>query len=228
MATARTARARRKVRKVRDKWKEKVWYEIYATPEFGGVFIGYTPANDPSLVLGRVAETSLRDLTGDPTKHMHRVYFKIFGVTGNKAIAQYYGHDTTREYMKSQIRRRRSRIDAIVDITTKDGYKIRTKAMVLTAYRAKTRQKSDIRKKMEEIIKSMAKEKTFPQYVQAMLFGEMAEKIREECKKIFPIKNVIIYKSEVLSLAKKEETEGFIKEAEEVKEEKAEEAEAQE
>ena len=130
--------------------------------------------------------------------------------------------------MKSQIRRRRSRIDAIVDITTKDGYKIRTKAMVLTAYRAKTRQKSDIRKKMEEIIKSMAKEKTFPQYVQAMLFGEMAEKIREECKKIFPIKNVIIYKSEVLSLAKKEETEGFIKEAEEVKEEKAEEAEAQE
>ncbi len=215
MATARTARSRRKVRKVRDKWKEKVWYEIYATPEFGGVFIGYTPANDPSLVLGRVAETSLRDLTGDPTKHMHRIYFKIFGVTGNKAIAQYYGHDTTREFMKSQIRRRRSRIDAILDVTTQDGYKIRTKAMVLTAYRANTKQKSDIRKKMEEIIKAMAKEKTFPQYVQAMLFGEMAEKIKNECKKIFPIKNVIIYKSEVLSLAKKEENEGFVKEAEE-------------
>ena len=41
MATARTARSRRKVRKVRDKWKEKVWYEIYATPEFGGVFISH-------------------------------------------------------------------------------------------------------------------------------------------------------------------------------------------
>ncbi len=218
MAVARTARSRRKVRKVRDKWKEKVWYEIYATPEFGGVFIGYTPANDPSLVLGRVAETCLRDLTGDPTKHMHRVYFKIFGITGNKAIAQFYGHDTTREYMKSQIRRRRSRIDVILDVTTQDGYKIRTKAMVLTAYRANAKQKSDIRKKMEEIIRNMAKEKTFPMYVQAMLFGEMAEKIREECKKIFPIKNVIIYKSEVLSLAKKEENEGFIKEKEETEE----------
>ncbi|WP_017980969.1 30S ribosomal protein S3ae [Methanocaldococcus villosus] len=208
------ARGRRKVRKVRDKWKEKVWYEIYATPEFGGVFIGYTPANDPSLVLGRVAETSLKDLTGDPTKHMHRVYFKIFGVTGNKAIAQYYGHDTTREYMKSQVRRRRSKIDAIVDVTTQDGYKIRTKATVLTAYRINTKQKSDIRKMMVEIIKNMANEKTFPQYVQAMLFGEMAEKIKEAAKKIVPIKNVIIYKSEVLSLAKKEENEGYVREEE--------------
>ncbi len=216
MATARTARSRRKVRKVRDKWKEKVWYEIYSTPEFGGVFVGYTPSNDPSLVLGRVAEISLKDLTGDPTKHMHRIYWKIFGITGNKAIAQFYGHDTTREFMKAQIRRRRSRIDAILDVTTKDGYKIRTKAMVLTSYRANTKQKSDIRKKMEEIIKEMAKEKTFPLYVQAMLLGEMAEKIKNECKKIFPIRNVIIYKSEVLSLAKKEETEGYIKEGEEI------------
>ncbi|ADG14036.1 30S ribosomal protein S3ae [Methanocaldococcus infernus] len=209
-----TARARRKVRKVRDKWKEKVWYEIYATPEFGGVFIGYTPANDPSLVLGRVAETSLKDLTGDPTKHMHRIYFKIFGITGNKAIAQYYGHDTTREFMKAQVRRRMSKVDVILDVTTQDNYKVRTKVSVLTARRAHTRQKSDIRKKAEEIIKNMAKEKTFPQYVQAMLFGEMAEKIKEECKKIFPIRNVIVYKSEVLSLAKKEENEGYIKEEE--------------
>ncbi|WP_457611710.1 30S ribosomal protein S3ae [Methanocaldococcus sp.] len=209
-----TARARRKVRKVRDKWKEKVWYEIYTTPEFGGVFVGYTPANDPSLVLGRVAETSLKDLTGDPTKHMHRIYFKIFGITGSKAIAQYYGHDTTREFMKSQIRRRRSKVDIITDVTTQDKYKIRTKVTVLTTSRADTKQKSDIRKKAEEIIKNMAKEKTFPQYVQAMLFGEMAEKIKEECKKIFPIKNVIVYKSEVLSLAKKEENEGYIKEEE--------------
>ncbi|WP_423792547.1 30S ribosomal protein S3ae [Methanocaldococcus indicus] len=215
MATARTARSRRKVRKVRDKWKEKVWYEIYTTPEFGGVFIGLTPSNDPSLVLGRVAEISLKDLAGDPTKHMHRTYWKIFGIAGSRAIAQFYGHDTTREFMKAQIRRRRSRIDAILDVVTKDGYKVRTKALVLTAHRADTRQKSDIRKKMEEIIKDMAKEKDFAHYVHAMLMGEMAERIKNECKKIFPIKNVIVYKSEVLELAKSEETEGYIKESEE-------------
>ncbi|EHP83613.1 30S ribosomal protein S3ae [Methanotorris formicicus] len=203
-----------KGRKAKDTWKTKVWYNIHTAPEFGGVLIGQTPASDPSLVIGRVAEVSLRDLTNDPTKHMIRVYFKIYGVSGTNAVSQFIGHNTTREYLKSQIRRRRSRIDAIVDVRTKDGYKVRVKAMTLTAVRARANQKTQIRKKMIEIIKAMSKEKTFPEYVQAMLMGEMASNIYGECKKIFPMKSVIIYKSEVLEFGKKE-TEGYVEEAKE-------------
>ncbi|AEF96223.1 30S ribosomal protein S3ae [Methanotorris igneus] len=222
-----------KGRKAKDTWKTKVWYNIYTAQEFGGVLIGQTPASDPSLVIGRVAEVSLRDLTNDPTKHMIRVYFKIYGVSGTNAVSQFVGHDTTREYLKSQIRRRRSKIDAIVDVRTKDGYKIRVKAITLTAVRARARQKTAIRKKMMEIIKAMSEEKTFPEYVQAMLMGEMANRIHEECKKIFPLKSVMIYKSEVLEFGKKE-NEGFVEEAkeeeqkEEVKEEQKEVVEAAE
>ena len=106
---ARTVKGRR----AKDTWKTKVWYDIYTAQEFGGVLIGQTPASDPSLVIGRVAEVSLRDLTNDPTKHMIRMYFKIYGVSGTNAVSQFVGHDTTREYLKSQIRRRRSKIDAI-------------------------------------------------------------------------------------------------------------------
>ena len=61
-----------------------------------------------------------------------------------------------------------------------------------------------------------------PGFIETDMTSQIPEKIKEECKKIFPIKNVIIYKSEVLSLAKKEETEGFVKEAEETEEVKEE------
>ncbi|GBF36032.1 30S ribosomal protein S3ae [Methanofervidicoccus abyssi] len=193
---ARTTTRGKKIAK--DTWKTKVWYNIYTPQAFGGVLIGQTPANDPAKVIGRVAEVSLQDLINDPAKHMIRMYFKINGVSGNNATTQFIGHDTTREYIKSLVRRRMSKVTTIIDVRTKDNYKIRVKAMVLTAYRARDRHKTDIRKKTEEIIRETAKNSTFPEFVQAMLLDELNTKIYEECKKIFPIKKVEIYKSEVL------------------------------
>ena len=214
------ARTTTKGKKVaRDTWKTKVWYNIYTPQAFGGVLIGQTPANDPAKVIGRVAEVSLQDLINDPAKHMIRMYFKINGVSGNNATTQFIGHDTTREYIKSLIRRRMSKVTTIIDVKTKDNYKIRVKAMVLTAYRARDRHKTDIRKKTEEIIRETAERSTFPEFVQAMLLDELSTKIYEECKKIFPIKKVEIYKSEVLEFGEALETPEESKEVEEIKEE---------
>jgi small subunit ribosomal protein S3Ae len=100
------------------------------------------------------------------------------------------------------IRRRRSKITTITDVRTKDGYKLRVKAMVLTAVRARDHHKTDIRKKMEEIIRDTAKNSTFPEFVHAMLMGGLGSKIYGQCKKIFPMKRVEIYKSEVLEFGK--------------------------
>ena len=196
------ARAGKGRRVARDTWKTKTWYNIHTPQSFGGDLIGHTPANDPSLVIGRVAETSLKDLTNDHSKHMIRMYFKVDGVSGTNATTQFVGHDTTREYLKSLIRRRRSKITTITDVRTKDGYKLRVKAMVLTAVRARDHHKTDIRKKMEEIIRDMAKNSTFPEFVHAMLMGGLGSKIYGQCKKIFPMKRVEIYKSEVLEFGK--------------------------
>ncbi|AXI25276.1 30S ribosomal protein S3ae [Methanofervidicoccus sp. A16] len=215
---ARTTGKGKKVAK--DTWKTKVWYNIYTPQAFGGVLIGQTPANDPARVIGRVAEVSLKDLINDPAKHMIRMYFKINGVSGNNATTQFIGHDTTREYIKSLVRRRMSKITTIVDVRTKDNYKIRVKAMVLTAYRARDCHKTDIRKKTEEIIRETAKNSTFPEFVQAMLLDELSTKIYQECKKMFPLKKVEIYKSEVLEFGEPLETpEEESRESEEAKEE---------
>jgi small subunit ribosomal protein S3Ae len=196
------ARSGKGRRVARDTWKTKSWYEIRTPQSFGGDLLGTTPANDPSNLLGRVTETSLKDLTNDHSKHMVRLYFKIDGVAGNNATTQFVGHNTTREYLKSLVRRRRSKIVTITDIRTKDGYKIRVKAMVLTAVRARDHHKTDIRKKMEQIIVNMARNSTFPEFVQAMLLGGLGSKIYATCKKIMPMKRVEIYKSEVMEFGK--------------------------
>ncbi|ABR55416.1 ribosomal protein S3Ae [Methanococcus vannielii SB] len=196
------ARSAKGKRVAKDTWKSKVWYNIYTPQSFGGDVIGQTPANDPSALMGRISEISLRDLTNEHSKHMTRMYFKVDGVSGNNAITQFVGHDTTREYLKSQIRRRRSKINVIIDVRTKDGFKVRVKALVLTAVRARDYHKTEIRVKMEQIIKEMANETAFAEFVHAMVMGGVGSKIYSECKKMFPLKRVEIFKSEVLEFGK--------------------------
>jgi len=185
---------------VRDKWKLKKWYTVIAPPVFNNAVLGTTPADDPLKLIGRVMEVTLYDLTGDFTQvHVH-LFFQIIKVEEDKAYTRFKGHELARDYMKSLIRRRSSKIQGIFNVQTKDGYGLRITAVALTAYRCKTSQKRAIRKIMQNIIVKRAAEMTFDELIQAMLFGDLAQEIFQEAKKIYPLRKVEIYKSKLLTI----------------------------
>jgi small subunit ribosomal protein S3Ae len=74
---------------------------------------------------------------------------------------------------------------------------------------------------MEQIIKEMAKETPFAEFVHAMLMGGLGSKIYGDCKKMFPLKRVEIFKSEVIEFGKAAEAPVEEAAAEEVVEEAA-------
>jgi len=187
-------------RAVRDKWKLKKWYTVIAPPVFNNAVLGTTPADDPLKLIGRVMEVTLYDLTGDFTQVHVRLYFQIINVEEDKAYTRFKGHELARDYMKSLIRRRSSKIQGIFNVTTKDGYGLRITSVALTAHRCKTSQKKAIRKIMQEIITKRASEMTFDELIQAMLFGDLAHEIFQEAKKIYPLRKVEIYKSKLLTI----------------------------
>ncbi len=185
---------------VKDRWKMKKWYTIVAPPVFGEVPLGTTPADDPLKLIGRVLETTLYDLTGDFTLvHVH-LFFQVIKVMGDKCITRFKGHELARDYMRSIVRRRSSKIQGIFNVRTKDGYGLRITAVVLTSFRCKSSQKRAIRKIMKEIIETRASEMTFDELIQAMIFGKLASEIYNEAKKIYPIRKVEIYKSKLLTV----------------------------
>lgn len=190
--------ARRRV--IKDKWKLKKWYQVIAPKVFGEVVLGTTPADDPLKLIGRVMEVTLYDITGDLTQvHIH-LYFQIIDVQGDKAITRFKGHELSRDYMKSLIRRKSSKIQGIFDVETKDGYRLRITAVTLTSYRCKTSQKKAIRKIMRDIIVNESKQMTLDELIQAMIFGRFAQEIAEAARKIYPIRKVEIYKSKLLAI----------------------------
>ncbi len=183
---------------VRDKWKLKKWYRVLAPPIFENLPIGTTPADKDWKLLGRVFEVTLFDLTGDFSKHHIHLFFQVHDVQDDVAYTRFKGHELARDYMKSIIRRKSSKVAAIVDVTTKDGYVLRVQGVVLTAYRCKTSQKKAIRKEMIRILQERAAEMTLDEYIKAMIFGQLANEIFEAAKKIYPIRKTEIYKSRLL------------------------------
>lgn len=185
---------------VKDKWKLKKWYEVVAPESFGGIVLGTTPSDDPDKLIGRVIETTLYDLTGDITQVHVKLYFQIIRVEGDKAYTRLKGHELARDYMKSLIRRKSSKIQAIVDVQTKDNYVIRVTAVALTSYRCQTSQKRAIRKIMLEHLRNRASELTFDEFVQEIMSYKISTEIAEKARKIYPIRRVEIYKTKLLMI----------------------------
>ena len=185
---------------VKDKWKMKKWYKVVAPPLFESITLGTTPADEDWKLLGRVFEVTLFDITGDFSKHYVHLYFQIYDIRDTTAYTRFKGHELARDYLKSIIRRKSSKVATIVDVKTKDNYVLRVQGMVLTALRCKTSQKKAIRKELNRALLEKAKELTFDEYVKAMIFGQLANALFEAAKKIYPIRKAEVYKSRLLYL----------------------------
>lgn len=189
--------ARRRVARGVDSWKLKDWYEILAPEMFGRTKVGETPADDPSKLIGRVVEITLGELVNDFTKQNVKMFFKIYEVKGKTAHTKFIGSEITRDYLRSLVRRRTSRIDGNVVVRTKDGYFIRVKPVCFTIRRINSSRKDAIRRMMEEIIKKRASELDLQQFVQEVVLGKLSSDIYKQVKTIYPPRRVEIRKTEL-------------------------------
>lgn len=193
------ARARTAARKVKDRWKAKNWYSILAPPAFDGVTIADTLADSPDNLINRVTEVSLQDLTNDFRKSHMKLFFKVNKVEETNAYTQFVGHTLTSDYLRRMVRRRRSKIDGVYDVATRDGAVIRVKPFATTDKRIQNSQKRIVREAMKKTIYDQAKNSTLSEFVKTILDGKMGSEIYKNCKNLYPVKRIEINKTEVIS-----------------------------
>lgn len=180
-------------------WSSKKWYQIHSSTEFGQKPIGETPADDPTKVVGRTIEVSLGELENDFSKHNVKLKFKVSEVAGESAYTQFVGYTLTREYLRSLIKRRTSKVDANIKVRTQDGNVLRVKPSCFTVKRAKSSQIRAIRKVMEEVVKNRASELSLQAFIEELLNGKLAYQIYREAKHIYPLRKVEVRKTQILS-----------------------------
>ena len=194
------ARARAAARKVKDKWKAKNWYQIQAPSLFDNVVVSETLSDKPENLIGRVTAISMQDMTNDFRKSHIKLFFKIEKVEEGNAQTSFKGHTLTSDYLRRMIRRRKSRVDGVYDVETKDGAYLRVKPFAITEKRIQNSQKKLIRSVMKETIVKGGKTKTLNEFLKEMLEGRMGSDIYKNCKKYYPVKRVEIHKTEITRL----------------------------
>lgn len=187
-------------RALRDKWRRKDWYDIYLPHYFGESKIGETPAEDPKKAVGRVLETTLAQITGDFSQEYLKLYFQITEIEDNIARTVFKGHEYLRDYLRSLVRRRSTKVDAIFNVSTSDSYKLKIVIVALTQSRIKTSHERAIRNIMRDITEKKAQILTFDQIVHEMVLGKLASDIYNEAKKITALRHVGVRKSELLDV----------------------------
>ena len=187
-----------KTKKVRDKWRSKTWYMIMAPPYFGNIELGAVPADEPEKLIGRVIDSTLYDITNDFSHQYLKMYFQVTEIDGKTAKTLFKGHEYSRDYLRSLVRRRTTKVDGIFTIITKDGYKLQIALSAFTLSRIKTSQEKDIRVIMEKIIKDKATALTMDQFAQEIVLGKIASDIYNAAKKIAPLRHVGIRKSKLV------------------------------
>ncbi|UCC58357.1 MAG: 30S ribosomal protein S3ae [Candidatus Bathyarchaeum sp.] len=183
--------------RIKDKWRDKKWYKVVSPPYFGGVELGAVPSDDPSKLIGRIVDSTLYEITNDFAHQYLKLYFRVEDVEGKTARTVFKGHEYSRDFLRSLVRRRTTRVDGIFNVTTKDDYGLTLAVSVFTLSRIKTSQEQEIRTIMSEIVKKKASSLTFDQFVQELVLGKIASDIYNDAKKISPLRHVGVRKSKL-------------------------------
>lgn len=183
--------------RTKDKWRDKKWYKVFSPPYFGGVELGAIPSDDPAKLVGRIVDSTLYDITNDFAHQYLKLYFRVEDVEGKIAHTVFKGHEYSRDYLRSLVRRRTTRVDGIFNVATKDNYGLTLAVSVFTLSRIKTSQEHEIRVIMNNIIKEKASALTFDQFVQELVLGKIASDIYNDAKKISPLRHVGVRKSKL-------------------------------
>jgi len=164
---------------------------------FGDVKAGDTVTDDPSKLMGRRVEMTVDELTGRLIKNSNlKLLLEIHDVDHANAYTRFIGHKMDGDYLRSLARKRSSKVDSNIEVVTKDGENLRVKSSCFTLKKATEAQMREIRKLMEEVIRSRASSLEFNNYLQEIILGKLSSDIYKVTKKIYPVRRVEITKTE--------------------------------
>jgi len=187
-------------RATRDKWRRKEWYDIILPRYFGETKVGETPSDDPEKVDGRVFETTLAAITGDFSQEYMKMYFQVDEIEGHTARTVFKGHEYLRDYLRSLVRRRSTKVDGFFRVYTKDGYRVKIVVTAMTQRRIQTTKEVAIRKIMTAIVEDKAENLTYDQLAHEMVLGKLASDVYNEAKNVCALRHVGVRKSELLAI----------------------------
>ncbi len=152
-----------------DKWKSKMWFNVYPPKIFGESAIGEIPANDEKGIAGRLIKVSMSWITHKPEHSFMLIGLRVFKVNGNNANTELDYIEQTYSYIHSLVRRHSSVIYTVDSLNDKNGRNYSLKMIIVTSNKIRTPKKAAIRKAIAQYEREFSSAHTFDETVNALL-----------------------------------------------------------
>ncbi len=188
----------KKKKKKTDTWRTKQAYSVLSPKFFEEKEVATTIANDDKKVIGRIVKVPLRSITGTMSHQFIKLSLRINEIKGTTAHTEAEGFEMAQEYLRRNIRRRRSLVKLVLNGKTKDKRGIRVTAYAFTVRKVDTSKKKAIREVMRKILEKEIKKNNFESFFQKSIFGNIASEMFKEAKQIAPIIRIEISKCKTI------------------------------
>lgn len=182
----------------REKEAARIWLDVVAPEYLGGKSIGNIVVSSKDEAMGKKVTVLQSDLTEDPAHSFTRIITKVVDVSGNKAQTAYGGHEISRDYLRSVLRKGSSRVGQVIAAETKDGYKLRVTVTAISRHRVSTNKKTFLSNKMSELIRQRCSSLKLSQFVQEILSGKTESDLFNFAKRHMMVKFTGVTKVKVL------------------------------
>ncbi len=179
------------------KGKVKKEYQILLPKLFGEKIIGRTISDKPDKITGRKFSVYARNIDPNIRKYYYKFNFKIIKIEENKAITSLAGYEVSRSFISKSVKEFSTRIDGYVIGKTKDDIEVILKPFVVTAKNVKSSIASNIRKKIEEYLKSYISDNNLETIIKRILNDDLQRDVKKILNIIYPISVIEIRKIQI-------------------------------
>lgn len=192
-------------KKTIDTWKIKTWYFVVAPKLFNEAEVTQVPAQDDEHIINRVIKIPLKEITRDLSHIYTNVKLRVEKVKGKTAYTKFIGHSIAREYLQTLGRKGRRLLYQVLQVKSKDEVDFTVKILIVTNGPASTPKCTLLRNVAKELTIEKIKTTDFAAFIQEVLYGKAGLELQTKLKKIYPIKRVEIYKTELTEVFDVEE-----------------------
>jgi len=172
----------------RRKERTELWIEVKSPSYLGEKTVGNILAYSEEDAIGKIVEILQSDITEDPSHAYTKIRLKVVEVSGGSAKTTYWGHEVSRDYLRSILRRGSSKVEPIFDVTTKDGYLLRLRVTLISREKISSNKSTFLYHQLVALMKEKASSMKLHQLVQDMLSGKTESDIFNLAKKHMRVK----------------------------------------
>ncbi|NYZ77997.1 hypothetical protein H0N96_01170 [Candidatus Micrarchaeota archaeon] len=180
-----------------DTWRTKSWYAVIAPKFLGEVEVAQVPASDEQHLVNRVITLPLREVTHDLSHMYVNIRLRVSEIRGRTAFTKFIGHEISREYLSTLVRRHRDALRVVLPVKSADGIDFTVKALAVTNSPCSAMQKSLLRNALASEMKKKVAKQEFGKFIQEVLWGKAGTELYGKLRKLVPLRRVEVYKTEL-------------------------------